>query len=262
MKRVTLLFLLFGWMQVLIAAPSSDTLKIKAILVAEDDWNRLYVIDNENQLLRFSDSLKIQAIYSNKRSGYFSLIDVSNPFRILLYSGETQSGIVLDNALNELFPFSLLRWGFQRVEAMAVSNDNNFWAFDQINNRLLKINSEGKEIAQSNPLTPDLEAPFEPIRLLERNNQVFLFLKNKGIVMFDNFGMYQSFFPVEELEDGDYRNGYFWLKPNEKAWYAMEAKSWKTILAPSEFSKEDRILWGSKIYWTKQDEIVICPFPK
>jgi len=264
MKKIGLTFLLGSFLSLfsLLAQLTGDTLKIRATLLEEDDWNRLYIVDNHNQLLRYNDSLKLQAKYANKRPGIFSSIDVSNPFRILLFSEDNQSGILLDNALNELLHFSTLSWGYQRIGALAISNDNNLWALDQTNNKLLKINIEGKVIAQSNPLIPDLEAPFEPIKLLERQNQVFLFLKNKGVAIFDNFGMFQSFLPLEDLENGDWKNGVLLLKSKNKDWTFLQLKSWKHYPAPFDMPDKTNLYWGSKVYVVEKDAILFFPYKK
>ena len=152
-----------------------------------DNLGDLYLIDQKNQLSKFNIDGQVKFEFSIKGLGDISSIDVSNPQKILLYFPQYQNIIFLDNTLSEIKRLNLEELNYWDIQGVANSRDNNIWIHDPVNNRLLKINSEGAIQLSSNEVFNSKIEEIGSSRIYERNNRVFLYYENI-IYEFDSFG--------------------------------------------------------------------------
>ncbi len=191
--------------------------KIEPIEIASQDLSHLYIVDQVDfmELDKFENlywvngkklSLKDfqndrEYTYENDRLGNISSLDVSNPQKILVYYDDFDMVISLDNTLSERSRIDLKQYDYTDINAVGLSNDNNVWLYDPISFQLKKINERGQTLAESlnlNSLNLDL---FDPTKIIEKNNIVYVNSPEDGIFVFDNLGQFIKIIPLTGIDD-------------------------------------------------------------
>jgi hypothetical protein len=164
---------------------------------AIDNLDNVYVLTNTNQLKKYNNNGDSMAVYNNVRQyGKVAAIDVSNPLKVLLFYKDFSSIIILDRLLGVRSTLDLRRNNLLQVTAIGLSYDNNIWAFDAYDNKLKKIDEQGKVLSE----TPDLRTVFNqglsPLQIIDHNKQVYLYDPAMGVFVFDNYGTFKRKIPI------------------------------------------------------------------
>lgn len=78
-------------------------------------------------------------IYNDvKKFGQATLIDVSNPLKILLYYKDFATVVMLDRFLNSVNSIDLRKQNTLQAKAIGQSYDNKIWVYDEMENKLKK----------------------------------------------------------------------------------------------------------------------------
>ena len=90
--------------------------------------------------------------------------------------------------------------------AVAQSYDNNYWIFDALENKLKKIDDNGKTLLQ----TPDFRLLFDevivPSAIIDEGGLLYMYSKNKGWLLFDYYGTYKKLVDMPGWGDVQARN--------------------------------------------------------
>jgi len=165
-----------------------------------DKFENIYLVDG-NRLKKVDQLNANVTTYENDRYGNITSIDVTNPQKILVFYDLFDIVITLDNSLAETSNIDLKIFGYQDINAIAASNDNNLWVYDPIYFRLKKINYRGTVIAESLNLSGYYLDQVHPTSIKERGNKVYLNSPDDGIVVFDNLGQFIRVLPLKDLSD-------------------------------------------------------------
>lgn len=155
-----------------------------------DRLGQVYISDSLRQISKYDNNGVFKGKFSEYRLGNPSFTDVTNPFNILLFYKEYQQVVFLDRNLNKISEYNLSDLGFSFINAICASNDNKVWVMDEYNAQLKKIDDQGKSIVESADLRMLLGKTITPQFMIERNNRVYLYDRDNGIFIFDNFGQY------------------------------------------------------------------------
>lgn len=154
-----------------------------------DNLDNIYILNSRNQIKKINSNGDSVAIFNDvKNFGKASLIDVSNPLKILLYYRDFATVIMLDRFLNVVNVIDLRKQNILLAKAIGQSYDNKVWLYDEMEGKLKKIDEEGKLLLE----TPDFrlllgQAP-SPIKIYDENKYVYLYDPLKGVYVFDYFG--------------------------------------------------------------------------
>lgn len=165
-----------------------------------DKLGQIYVLDQNQELIKFNNQGRPVFRYSNSTLGHLAQMDVTNPFSILLFYPDFATVIILDRTLSEIGEFNLLDLDIIDVTAVGASNDNNVWLYDPVNWRLKKIDHQGRMLQQSDDLSQVLDRGLLVRFILERGNQVFLNDPEQGIFIFDLYGKFLNRLPIKGLD--------------------------------------------------------------
>lgn len=166
-----------------------------------DKLDQCYVIDQQNQVLILNPNQTRGTRYQNNKLGELHSIDVSNPQKILLFYRNNQQIIVLDNVLTETNRINLAEWGYNDVEAVAHTNDNNIWLYDAGITKLVKISFEGDVIFESNTMRDFYLDQMHVLKIVEAQNQVFVLTESDHFQIFDNYAQYIKPLNIEPTAD-------------------------------------------------------------
>lgn len=159
-----------------------------------------YVINNENQALKYDKEGKLIGRYSENRYGQLTSVDATSPFNTLMFFKEFATVVAVDNQLNPRTLYRLPSLGINDVSAVALSDDNYIWFYDNQEAKLKKINTQYEIIQESLPVNQLLGMEIEPNFILENDRKVFVNDPNLGVLVFDVFGNYYNSFPIIGLK--------------------------------------------------------------
>jgi hypothetical protein len=129
------------------------------------------------------------AVYNDVRKfGQASLIDVSNPLKILVYYRDFATVVMLDRFLNAVNVVDLRKQNVLQAKAIGQSYDNKIWVYDEFENKLKKIDEDGKMVQETADFRLLLGQAINPVKIFDENRYVYLYDINRGIFVFDYFG--------------------------------------------------------------------------
>lgn len=166
-----------------------------------DNLDQLHIVDNKGTLTRYSQDLEILYKYADITLGSIQHVDINNPLKALVYHREYGIISYLDNTLALIKKINLQDWGYNDITTIVSSNDGNIWLYDPATNQVLKINDTGKIKVSSNNLNDYRLEDLNPTKIVERDNRVFIFDEQYGIIIFDNLGQYLKVLPIQNIQN-------------------------------------------------------------
>lgn len=158
-----------------------------------DNLDNIYILSSRNQLKKLDANGDSVAVYNDvKRFGRATLIDASNPLKVLLYYRDFSTIVVLDRFLNIRNTIDLRKQNIFQVKAISQSYDNKIWLYDELDNKLKKIDEDGKLLQETPDFRLLLSKPYSPARIFDQDKLVYLYDPAQGIYVFDYFGTLQN----------------------------------------------------------------------
>ncbi len=152
-----------------------------------DKLNNIYLI-KDNVVSKYDEGMNFVCSYDNYSAGGISLVDVVNPFKIIVFYSEFNKLIYLDNKLSELrSPIFLDDAGFYNVMAVCSSSFGGFWIFDEQNVCVRRIETDLTTSQQGTNLYEKI-GDANITSICESGNYIFLFADNGRILVLDKFG--------------------------------------------------------------------------
>ncbi|HVT84602.1 MAG TPA: hypothetical protein VHD35_05340 [Chitinophagaceae bacterium] len=165
------------------------TIKGDIVSFTVDNLDNIYILNSQNQLKKLNENGDSVAVFNDvKKFGQATLIDVSNPLKILLYYKDFSTIVILDRLLNIRNTIDLRQQNIFQVKAVGQSYDNKVWLYDEVENKLKKIDEDGKLLLE----TPDFrllfgEAP-NPQKIFDEDKYVYLYDSAQAVFVFDYYG--------------------------------------------------------------------------
>lgn len=175
-------------------------METNAIFFNSDKLLQSYLVSPKNELIKYDAQGKEAFRYNNNYLGKLKLIDATNPFNLLLYYPDYQTVITLDRTLNETGEINLFDLGIINVQAIASSNDNNVWIYDDALFKLKKMDQNGRVLVESNDLSLLLNSAPRPAQIKARENWIYINDPEMGILIFDNFAQYHKLLPFKQVD--------------------------------------------------------------
>jgi hypothetical protein len=154
-----------------------------------DNLDNIYILNSTNALKKLNPNGDSVAVYNNvKRFGQASLVDVSNPLKILLYYRDFATIVVLDRLLNVRNIIDLRKQNILQVRAIAPSYDNKIWLYDELDNKLKKIDEDGTVLSETSDFRLLFGETLSPQKIFDQDQFVYLYDSAKAVYVFDYFG--------------------------------------------------------------------------
>ena len=158
-----------------------------------DNLNNIYLVNGNNQVKKINDKGDSLAVSNSlKKFGDIYSIDVSNPLKILVYHKDFGTIVVLDRFLNNINRIDLRKMGILQAQATAQSYDNNYWVFDEVENKLKKIDDNGNLLLSTPDFRVIFSERFTPSKIIDYNNLVYLYDPRYGWMIFDYYGAFKQ----------------------------------------------------------------------
>lgn len=181
---------------------ASDSLKlaryipIQATFFTTDPLGNAYLVLNNQSVLRLNASGDSIGFFNQVKKGTLSHIDATNPLRVLLYYAQFQQVIILDNQTSLKSTVNLNTLGIYNAPIVANSADAQIWTYDPGMGELIKLDDQA-QVRFKTGLRNVLEETLNPCFMLEQDRRFFLVDSNKGIYVFDQYGLYKLRYPIQ-----------------------------------------------------------------
>jgi hypothetical protein len=228
-----------------------------------DNLDNIYLLSSTNQVKKINANGDSVAIFNDvKKFGQASLIDVSNPLKVLLYYRDFATIVVLDRLLNVRNIIDLRKQNILQVRAIGQSYDNKIWLYDEVENKLKKIDEEGKLLQE----TPDFRQLFgealSPQKIFDQDQFVYLYDSTKAIFVFDYYGALKNKILISGWHNFKVAGKYVFGSANNKL-FRYDIKTFRVDEwnMPDELYKSQSFNFtSSRLYALKKDGIEIYNF--
>ncbi|HEX6190981.1 MAG TPA: hypothetical protein VFZ42_01400 [Chitinophagaceae bacterium] len=154
-----------------------------------DNLDNIYILNSRNQVKKMNSNGDSVAVFNDvKRYGKATLLDVSNPLKLLLYYKDFATVVVLDRFLNIVNTIDLRKQNIFQAKAIGQSYDNKIWVYDEMENKLKKIDEDGKLLLE----TPDFRQLFGqatvPQKIFDQDKLVYVYDSSQAVFVFDYYG--------------------------------------------------------------------------
>lgn len=237
-------------------------INIKAKAFTTDKLSQIYVITEQNEVIKYDPYGNEMFRFNNNRLGNLQHIDATDPFNVLLYYPDYMTVITLDRTLNQTIEYDLINLNLLEVKAIGMSNDNNIWLYDDVTFKLRKVNRKGQVLIESDDLNLLLFYTPTPNFILERANTVYVNNPETGVLVFDIFGKYIKTLDFKGLDDFQILNNQLTFRKGKKLMsFHLQPLVLQTIELPPDVDKEDKIrIQKNKLFIKKKDKVLIYEF--
>jgi len=157
--------------------------------VEVDNLGNVYLINSINQIIKLNNNLDSLTTFNNtKRFGNIASIDATNPFKILVFYKDFATIIILDRFFNTINTIDLRKQNLQQISTIATSYDNKIWLFDEVDNKLKKIDDNGNVQTETVDFRMLFDTAFIPNQIIDANNKIYLANNTPIIAIFDYYG--------------------------------------------------------------------------
>jgi len=163
------LFVQFAAVNGQYSTPLDTLINFKTATV--DPLGCIFYATGSNEIVKLGLDGKRSAFYSNNSLGNVKTIDVTNPFKILVFYPEFYTIVFLDRQLVEINRQNLMDRGFGEILLAGHSRDGHIWLFDELDHKLKKMNLQGNTIAESGDLRLTLGKQIIPVRIREHSDK-------------------------------------------------------------------------------------------
>ncbi|HUR65925.1 MAG TPA: hypothetical protein VMZ03_06210 [Chitinophagaceae bacterium] len=194
MKQATFIFFFsmvwtWGWSQSDTVFRQFKIVRGDIVDFTVDNLDNIYILNSRNQVKKFDSNGDSVAVYNDvKKFGQASLIDVSNPLKVLLYYKDFATVVMLDRFLNVVNMVDLRKQGILQARAIGQSYDNKIWVYDELEAKLKKLDEDGTLLQETPDFRLLLGQSVSPVKILDENKYVYLYDPVKGAYVFDYFG--------------------------------------------------------------------------
>lgn len=208
MKQLLPVWILVCWLQMPASAQSDSSFRLLRVMKGDiveftvDNLDNLYVLNSRNQVKKYNINGDSVAVYNDvRRFGRATLIDVSNPLKILLYYRDFATVVMLDRFLNAVNTIDLRRQNIFQAKAIGQSYDNKIWVYDEVENKLKKVDEEGKLLQETPDFRQLMDTPPAPSKIFDANKFVYVYDPSLGVFVFDYFGMLKTTIPLKHWQN-------------------------------------------------------------
>ena len=194
--------------QSLANAQNEESYKLVASIVGDvadftvDNLDNVYVLTSTDRLKKYNANGDSVAVFNNvRRFGKVSMIDVSNPLKVLLYYKDFSTIVILDRLLAVQRTIDLRLENIFQVNVIGQAYDNNIWLYDEGDSKLKKIDEAGKILLE----TPDFRLLFNQAphikNIYDQDGFVYLYDPDQNVFVFDYYGALRNKILISGWQD-------------------------------------------------------------
>ena len=225
-----------------------------------NNLGELYIINTGNQLKKLNEKGDSVGVFNQvTQYGKLSYVDALNPWKTILFYENFSTIVLLDKYLNVLTHINLRKQNIFGVKAVGSSYDNNIWVYDGQENKLKKINEEGKTLQETVDFRLLFDSVPSPEKLVDRDGFVYLYDPAKGIYVFDHYGSFKNRLLFLHWKDIAVIEKYIYGVDEDHLYrFGLGSLDLRQYPLPADFRKSTVIKIGAgKIYFLRNNRLEI-----
>ena len=225
-----------------------------------DALDNLYVITRDYQLKKYGPKGDSISVWNDVRAyGNPTMLDVSNPLRILLYYKPFATIVILDRFLAFRHSINLRKAGIFKVNTVVNSYDNNIWLFDEQDLRLKKMDDEGNVLFETTDWRMLFETAPSPFKIIDHENSVYVFDEASGWYVFDYYGSLKKRLSVSGWKIiGKNKDFMYGFSNNLLHTAELPDLKIRDYVMPARINDRDNIrIMNGRAYWLQPDGVHI-----
>ncbi len=209
--------------------------EFKGNLLATDQFGYFYEI-KDTEIIKYTKQGEVYRTFSNNVLGVIANVDVTNPYKILVYFRDFTKILILDNFLAETTDaIDLTEIDLDETTLVCRSYNDGTWYYDPVRFELIRKNQELVTTNTSGNLANLLGKNIQPNYLLEYNNKIYLNDENHGILVFDVYGTYLKTIPIKGLQSFQVRDKHLVYANDEGLietydFFTLEKNQYKSLI--------------------------------
>lgn len=269
MKRPVSLLFLFLIMHVCAIAQKDSAFQLVKRITGDitaftvDNLDNIYLLNSNYQVKKLNSNGDSVGVFNAVRKfGQPTLIDVSNPLKILLYYRDFATIVMLDRFLNMINTIDLRKQNILQVRAIGQSYDNKIWVYDELESKLKKIDDDGSLLGE----TPDFRQLFgsapSPQKIFDQDKYVYLYDSAQAVFVFDYYGALKNKILIAGWSNFKVAGKYIFGSGNNKL-YRYDIKTFRVDEwdMPAELYKSKAFNFSTfRLYALRDDSIEIYNF--
>lgn len=259
MKRLVTIYLLLA--ASFVCAQEKTWKEINSFnIVACEAWDvdpmGKVIFSNNDVIVKLDSSFNVQFRESIKSIGRITSIDARHALKTLVFSEEQQVISFLDNTLaSHKGVKDLSRLDISYGTHVSYSGQSNrYWIFDGDNSKLVLVD-ESRQRPQVLENLAGIIGTIEVNQIIEMENILFVFDKNKGIYLFDIYGSLIDLMETTDAISIHYFDGFvYYLTDKELVRWHVRSREKRAVNLPKEGIKGFRVL-GNYIFFRTNSHI-------
>lgn len=185
-----------------------------------DPVGKEYLLLTDGALVTDNPLGQNRFVFFDSSLGRPDVVDVTNPFAVLLFYADYGSVVLLDRTLSEIRRLDLYNIeGVDQPTTIARATDNGIWLFDSWDYRLKLMDQRGKVTTSSNDLRLTLKITDEPAAVYVYQNLVLLhFTDANRLAVLTNYGRFQRWVDLPDGEDHAWLDGRLAARDTTDRW--------------------------------------------
>jgi len=233
MKQLLIILLLL----LLVSSVDAQTIAIpfKGSSLTTDQFGFYYEI-SDTEIKKYKKDGKIYRTYSNNVLGVIANVDVSNPYKIVVYFRDFTKILILDNFLTPSSDvIDLTTIDLDAATLVCRSYNNGTWYYNSINFELVRKDQDMNTTNSSSNLANLLGKNIQPNFLIEYNNKVYLNDSVHGVLVFDIYGTYLKTLPIYGLIQFQVKDKFLIYSNNQAEieiydFFTLEKRKYKPLI--------------------------------
>lgn len=157
-----------------------------------DSKGNLFTSNQSGMICQYDTNGDSINLFAPSISSRLDRLETHWTVNIFIYSSNLQKVDILDRFLHPISSNHLSDFGIYGIIPNAtLGNNNTIWLFDESDLKLKKLNYRSNKVLQQQPLNtifPDKD--LKVVKLWERNNMLYIQIRDIGLSIFDNQGNY------------------------------------------------------------------------
>lgn len=156
--------------------------------ITTDNMDNIYASDLSGNIFKYDKNWSVSQKYSPRTRTPFTTIDASS-LKFYAFSRNRQELVILNRFLSQPITYDLKTLNVQFATELCRGTNNSIWIFDQSTLEVKNIDFlTGEELVKINIQKIRPNKPIEVINLKFMNDQLFIHIKDFGVILMDNLG--------------------------------------------------------------------------
>lgn len=200
-----------------------------------DQFGYYYEI-SDTEIKKYTKTGEIYRTYSNNLLGVIANVDVTNPYKVVVYFRDFTKILILDNFLTPTSEaIDLTTLDLDAATLVCRSYNDGTWYYNSLKFELIRKNQELNTTNNSSNLASLLGKNIQPNYLVEYNNKVYLNDTLNGVLVFDNYGTYLKTIPIYGVNEFQVKDKFMiYVNKSEEIeiynFFTLETKTYKPLL--------------------------------